>query len=100
MPFSLFDTKGTTLDNQRFTWRDLVQKPISKLDDDAFTRVRIILMNGQENEALRFGHLAARKNGALREPLAQVRRIEQHQATMINWLIGPDHSQLETTIAY
>ncbi|GBG13622.1 type II and III secretion system protein [Novimethylophilus kurashikiensis] len=27
-------------------------------------------------------------------------RVEQHQATTINWLIGPDHSQLETTIAY
>src|SRR4051794_34355610 len=83
MPFSLlFDSKGCTLENQHFTWRDLVQKPISKLDDDAFTRVRIILMNGLENEALLFGPLAARKNGALRLPLAQVRRCEQHQASM------------------
>jgi hypothetical protein len=100
MAFSLFDSTGVALENQRFTWRDLVQKPISKLDDDAYTRVRIILMNGIENEALRFGHMAARKNGALRLPLAQVRRCEQHQATMINWLIGADHSPLETTIAY
>ncbi|HEX9173777.1 MAG TPA: hypothetical protein VF861_14065, partial [Telluria sp.] len=100
MAFSLFDSKGTPLANQRFTWRDMVQKPISKLDDDAFTRVRVILINGLEMEALRFGHMAARFNAALRLPLAQVRRIEQHQATTVNWLLAPDHSPLETTIGY
>jgi len=100
MAFSLFDAKGIALDKQRFTWRDLVQKPISKLDDDAFTRVRIILINGIETEALRFGHMAARFNRDLRLPLAQLRRTEQHQATMVNWLIAADHSPLETTIAY
>ncbi|MEJ7807786.1 MAG: hypothetical protein WKG03_17935 [Telluria sp.] len=100
MAFSLFDAKGIKVDNQHFTWRDLVQKPISKLDDDAFTRVRIILINGLEHEALRFGHMAARFNADLRLPLAKVRRTEQHQATMVNWLIGADHSPLETTIAY
>ena len=100
MAFSLFDSKGTHVDKQHFTWRDMVQKPISKLDDDAFTRVRIILINGLEHEALRFGHMAARFNAELRLPLAKVRRTEQHQATMVNWLIGADHSPLETTIAY
>jgi hypothetical protein len=100
MAFSLFDAKGIKIDNQHFTWRDLVQKPISKLDDDAFSRVRIILVNGLEHEALRFGHLAARFNADLRLPLAKVRRAEHHQATMVNWLIGSDHSPLETTIAY
>ncbi|MES2325262.1 MAG: hypothetical protein V4633_23650 [Pseudomonadota bacterium] len=100
MAFSVFDSKGIHIDSQHFTWRDLVQKPISKLDDDAFTRVRIILINGIENEALRFGHMAARFNRDLRLPLAKVRRAEQHQATMVNWLIAADHSPLETTIAY
>lgn len=100
MAFSLFDAKGIKVDDQRFTWRDLVQKPISKLDDDAFTRVRVILINGLENEALRFGHMAARFNRELRLPLARIRRTEQHQATMVNWLIAADHSPLETTIAY
>ncbi|MFC4158325.1 hypothetical protein [Chitinimonas lacunae] len=96
----LFDAKGCPLDQQRFTWRDLVQNPISKLDDDAFTRVRIILMNGLELDALRLKHLIARFNRELRVPLAQIRRVEQHQATLINGLLGPDHSPLETTIAY
>ncbi|MGN6152607.1 MAG: hypothetical protein ACTHOH_11480 [Lysobacteraceae bacterium] len=100
MPLDLADIKGCPIDRQRFTWRDLVQTPISKLDDDAFTRVRIILLNGLELEALRFQHAAARMDRALRLPLARIRRVEHHQATMINWLIGADHSPLETTIAY
>src|SRR5512134_1038584 len=100
MDLKLFDHKGVPLERQHFTWRELVQKPISKLDDDAFTRVRVILMHGIETDAMRFKHLCARRNLELRLPLADIRRVEQHQATMVNWLIGADHSPLETTIAY
>jgi rubrerythrin len=96
----IFDNRGVPIEKQVFTWRDLVQKPISKLDDDAYTRVRIILMNGIEHEAMRFSHACARMNKALQRPLAEIRRVEHHQATLVNWLIGPDHSPLETTIAY
>jgi hypothetical protein len=100
MAFNLFSQKGTPLEQQRFTWRDMVGQPISKLDDDAFTRARVILMNGIEQEAIRFQHFAARCNGDLRAALARTRRTEQHQATMVNWLLGPDHSPLEITIGY
>jgi hypothetical protein len=100
MGLNIMDNRGTPLDRQRFTWRDMVGKPISKLDDDAYTRVRIILLNGLEMEALRFSHACARMNQTLQPVLAQLRRVEQHQATTINWLIGADHSPLETTIAY
>ena len=100
MTLDIHNTRGTPVSQQRFTWRELVQKPISKLDDDAFTRVRIIYMNGLENEALRFQHAAARFNASLRLPLAEIRRVEHHQATLVNWLLGADHSPLETTIAY
>ena len=100
MALDLTNIKGTPLERQRFTWRELVQRPISKLDDDAFTRVRIILLNGIEHEALRFSHAFARMNRDMRVHLARVRRVEQHQATMVNWLIGADHSPLETTVAY
>ena len=74
--------------------------PFSKLNDDAFTRVRVILMNGIESEALRFQHSCARMNKDLRLPLAQIRRVEQHQQTMVNWLLPPDQSPLETTIGF
>jgi hypothetical protein len=100
MALNLLSTRGCPLDSQRFTWKDLVQKPISKLDDDAFTRVRVILMNGVELDALRLKQMLIRSNARLRVPIAQLMRVEQHQATMINWLLSSDHSPLETTIAY
>jgi hypothetical protein len=92
--------QGIPLEKQTFTWKEFAGYPISKLDDDAFTRVRIILMNGLELDALRTKHFLARFNKDLQLPLAQIRRVEQHQATLINWLLSADHSPLETTIAY
>ena len=100
MAVKLFDSKGTPLEKQKFTWKELVQAPISKLDDDAFTRVRIILMNGIEQQANRFSQVCSQMNGELRRDLARVRRVEHHQQTMINWLLSGDHSPLETTIGY
>jgi hypothetical protein len=93
-------TKGTPLERQQFTWRDMVQPTISKLDDDAFTRVRIILMNGIESETIRFSHAMSRMNKDLQRTLAEVRRAEQHQQTMVNWLLPADQSPLETTIGF
>src|SRR5688572_5523796 len=100
MTIDLLRDKGVPLEKQLFTWRDLTRVPYSKLDDDAFTRVRVILMNGIESEALRFSHSFARMNREHREALARIRRIEQHQQTMVNWLNPADQSPLETTIGF
>src|SRR3954470_3411150 len=100
MAINLLQDRGMPLERQRMSWKDMVGKPISKLDDDAFTRVRGILMNGVELDSLRTKQVALRMNRDARVTLAQLMRTEQHQATMINWLISPDHSPLETTIAY
>jgi rubrerythrin len=97
---NLLRDRGISLDQQRFTWRELVQSPYNKLMDDAFTRVRVILMNGIESEALRFSHACARVNGPLQGALARVRRIEQHQQTLVNWLNPADQNPLETTIGF
>jgi hypothetical protein len=101
MAVDLLRDKGTPIDKQQFTWKDLVQKPISKMNVDAFTRIRIILMNGIESETIRFSHACARMNNKdLQASLARVRRKEQHQQTIVNWLLPADHSPLETTIGY
>jgi hypothetical protein len=100
MTIDLLRDQGMPLSQQRMSWRDMVGKPISKLDDDAFTRVRIILMNGVELDSLRTKQVALRMNREARVTLSQLMRVEQHQATTINWLIGADHSPLETTIGY
>ncbi len=100
MAIDLLTDRGVPLEKQRFTWKDLVQPPYSKLDDDAFTRVRVILMNGIESEAVRFGHACARMNAELQLDLARIRRIEQHQQTLVNWLNPADQTALETTIGF
>ena len=100
MTINLLQDKGIALARQRMSWKDMVGKPISKLDDDAFSRVRIILMNGLELDSLRTKQVAIRCNMEARVPLARLMRVEQHQATTINWLIGADHSPIETTIGY
>ena len=100
MALDLMNERGTPLDRQQFNWQDLVRTPISKLNDDAFTRVRVILMNGIENESWIFQHQFARMNRDMRKELAMVRRVEQHQQTLVNWLLPSDQSVLETTIGY
>ena len=100
MSLDLAKERGTPLEEQTFDWFDLVRLPISKLNDDAMTRVRVIWMNGIEQEANRFCHALARFNGDLRLPLARVRRIDHHQQVLVHWLLPPDQSPLETTIAY
>jgi len=100
MALDLSKERGTPLDEQSFDWFDLVRMPISKLNDDAMTRVRIIWMNGVEQEANRFSHALARMHGPLRVPLARVRRLDHFQQILVNWLLPPDQSPLETTIGY
>lgn len=100
MAIDLLRDKGVPLDRQKFTWKELAGPPLSKLNDDAFTRVRVIFMNGIETEANRFSHCIARMNRELRADLARVRRVEQHQQTMVNWLLPPDQSVIETTLGY
>lgn len=100
MTINLLQDKGMPLERQGMSWKDMVGKPISKLDDDAFTRVRAILMNGLELDSVRTKQVALRCNADARVELAQLMRVEQHQATTINWLIGADHSPIETTIGY
>jgi rubrerythrin len=100
LSLDIMKERGLPLDKQQFTWRDFIRHSYSKLDADAFTRVRVILMNGVELEAIRFQHACARMNERLQLPLAKIRRIEQHQATLVNWLNPADQSPLETTIGY
>lgn len=100
MSLELWKEKGTPLDRQRFTWQELAPEPYSKLNVDAFTRARVILMNGVEADAIRFSHVAARLNRGLVPVLANLRRIEQHQQTLVNWLHPADQTPLETTLAF
>ena len=55
--------KGLPLEQQYRSWRQVVRTPFDKRDVDAYTRTRVILMNGIENEALIYSHGFARAAG-------------------------------------
>jgi rubrerythrin len=94
--------KGISLDRQVRTWKQTALPPFRKQEVDAFTRCRVILMNGIELESAMFSHSFARvcDDRRLKSWLAAVRRIEQQQQLTINWLNPADQTGLETTIGY
>ena len=104
LPASLnpWQEKGMPLERQYRSWKQIVKTPYDKRTVDAYTRVRVILMNGIENEVWNYSHSFARStsNPEIRALLARTRRVEDQQQTTINWLNPADQSVLETTIAY
>jgi len=101
MAIDLTRERGIPIDDQlAFDWTDLCPLPTSKLNDDAFTRVRVIFAHGIEAEANGFQHAMARMNRAYQRELAVIRRVEHQQQTLVNWLLPVDLSPIETTIAY
>lgn len=94
--------KGIPLDEQYRSWKEIVKEPYHKLDVDAYSRARIILMNGIEQEVWVFSHNFSRMtdNPEIRALLARTRRVEDQQQTTVNWLNPAEQTILETTIAY
>jgi rubrerythrin len=102
MSLNPFKEKGIPVEKQYRTWKQIAHLPYKKQEVDAYTRCRIILMNGIEMESILFSHNFARlsDDNALKGQLAQIRRVESQQQTTINWLNPHDQTVLETTIAY
>ncbi|MGD9715338.1 MAG: hypothetical protein AB7V46_25275, partial [Thermomicrobiales bacterium] len=102
MALNPFRERGVPLDQQIRSWKEIALPPYRKQDVDAFTRCRVILMNGIEMEAGVFIHSWARvlEDDELKKQLALIRRIEHQQQNTVNWLNPADQSVLETTIAY
>jgi rubrerythrin len=91
--------RGIPLDRQALSLRELCGPPHSKLDDDAFTRVRILIATSLEAESVRLQHALARADRSLQPALARIRRAEAHQQALLANLLPPDLSTLEATIA-
>src|SRR6266403_5700690 len=86
MAMNPFEERGIPLERQIRTWSQVALPPYRKQDVDAFTRCRIILMNGIENEASVFSHAFARVSDdpELKAALAALRRVEHQQQNTIN----------------
>src|SRR5688572_11417884 len=102
MSMNPFREKGTPLEKQFRTWRQVAQPPYPQRDVDAFTRRRVILLNGIEVEAGGFmhGYARATDDPDLKKMLAWIRRVEHQQQNTVNWLNPADQSVLETTIGF
>lgn len=102
MKFNPFLEKPMKLENCIMNWKDLAPKPYDKFESSPYTRVRCILMNGTEYEAVWFSHHFHRhsSDNDLRRSLALVRRSEQQQQKVIAGLKPVDENLLETTIGY
>lgn len=102
MAFNPLAERGTPIEKQFKTWRDLNVKPYDKRSIHPYSRTRVILMNGVELESVWFSHQFARHcdHPEVKAQLALTRRIEQQQQKTINWLNPANQSPLETTIGY
>ncbi|MFO7285852.1 MAG: hypothetical protein LOD94_10625 [Gammaproteobacteria bacterium] len=102
MTFNPLEEKGIPLDDQTRNWKELNVEPYKKDRVHPYSRTRGILMNGIEVEAVMFSHQMHRNtlDPDVRKQLAQMRRIEQEQQKVINWLIPGDESTIEVTLGY
>jgi hypothetical protein len=100
--FNPLTERGIPLDKQVRNWRELDVVPLDPELVDPYTRCRVIALNGIEVEAVNFNHTFARHcpEPDVRRQLAFTRYIENQQQRVVNWLLSPYNSVLETTLAY
>lgn len=102
MKFNPFLEKPKKLESTIMSLKSLSPKPYDKNEVDPYTRVRCILMNGTEYEAVWSKHHFNRHYGDndARRAVALVRRLEQEQQKLIASLKPADENVLQTTIGY
>ncbi len=100
--FNPFEETPLPIEKIFMDWNMMYPKPYNKNTVDAYTKTRIILMNGTEFEAQWFSRNFSRhcKDNDLRRELALVRRSEQQQQKRISCLKPKDETILEHTIGY
>lgn len=102
MSFNPFNERPENIESRFLNWSELYPKSYNKDDVDPYTKVRCILMNGTEYEAVNFSHrfFRACPDNDVRRNLALVRRTEQQQQKQIACLKPINETVLETTISY
>lgn len=100
--FNPFYEKPMPIEKSILNWNEMYSRSYNKYTTDAFTKCRIILMNGTEFEAQWFSRNFSRhcSNNDIRRELALIRRVEQQQQKRISLLKPADETILEHTIGY
>ena len=100
--FKPFGMESIPLEEQPLTWKDMSPAPYDKRAVDPYTRTRVILMNGIENNAVLMSHVIARMHPdpEVKRSIAMIRRADSQQQVAVNWLNPADQSVIETTLGY
>lgn len=100
--FKPFDLEGIPIAEQFMDWKEIVKEPYNKRSVDAYTRTRVILMNGIENASVLMSHEIERMtvNPEIKRQMALIRRVDSMQQQTINWLNPADQTIIETTLGY
>lgn len=102
MSYNPFLAKPKKLESTIMSFKMLSPKPYNKDEVDPYTRVRCILMNGTEYEAVWSKHHFNRHCGdnELRRAVGFIRNSEQQQQKLISALKPIDENVLQTTLGY
>ena len=102
MSYNPFLAKPKNIESTIMSFKKLSPKPYNKNEVDPYTRVRCILMNGTEYEAVWSKHHFNRHCGDndIRRAVGLIRNCEQQEQKLIANLKPADENVLETTIGY
>lgn len=102
MSVNPFLLKPKKIESTIMSFKMLSPKPYNKDEVDPYTRVRCILMNGTEYEAVWSKHHFNRHcaNNDIRRAVGLIRQCEQQQQKLIANLKPADENLLQTTLGY
>ena len=102
MSLNPFEQKPMKYMDSLMDWTEMYPKAYDKNSVSPYTKLRIILMNGTEYEAIWYSHQFHRHcaDNDIRRELAEVRRVEQQQQKKISCLKPINENLLEHAIGY
>ena len=94
--------EGIPIEEQFMDWKEIVKSPYDRRSVDAYTRTRVILMNGIENASVLMSHAIERMtvDPEIKRQMALIRRIDSMQQQTVDWLNPANQTVIETTLGY
>ncbi len=100
--FRPFEMDSIPIEEQFMNWKEIVKAPYNKNSVDAYTRTRVILMNGIENASVLMSHAIERMtvDPEIKRQMALIRRVDSMQQQTVDWLNPANQTIIETTLGY
>jgi rubrerythrin len=100
--FRPFEMESIPIEKQFMDWNEIVKAPYDRLSVDAYTRTRVILMNGIEDASVLMSHAIERMtvDPEIKRQMALIRRVDSMQQQTVNWLNPANQTIIETTLGY